>query len=72
MVTVEQIRDMPFEQKLGLLETVWSEVAAQPDQIEMPDWHREVLDERDRAFREGSEPALDWEEAKAQIARAIR
>lgn len=63
---------MTLPEKLELLEAVWSEIASDPDQVEVPQWHKEILDERQRAFEEGRDKAIDWDEAKRQIEKAIR
>jgi hypothetical protein len=39
---------------------------------EVPQWHKDILDERHRAFEEGQIKAIDREEAKRQIEMAIR
>ena len=44
---------MPFEEKLRLLEAVWAELSLEPDRIEVPPWHKDILDERDQASQEG-------------------
>ena len=62
---------MPFEEKLRLLEAVWAELSLEPDRIEVPQWHKDILDERDQAVQAGGK-ILEWEEAKKQIERTIR
>lgn len=59
-------------QKVALLETVWSEIATDPGQVEVPQWHKDILDERDHALKEGRAVILDWDEAKRQIEQATR
>lgn len=54
------------------METIWSEISAKPEEIEVPQWHKDILDERDQALRGGHEQILDWDEAKKEIDRAIR
>ena len=63
---------MPFEEKLMLMEAVWAELALQPERIEVPQWHKDILDERDQAVQAGRDQILEWEEAKKQIERTIR
>jgi len=72
MIAPSEIRQMSFPEKMALLETVWSEIAAEPGQVEVPQWHKEILDERDLALKEGRATVLDWDEAKRQIERATR
>ncbi|MEQ1713006.1 MAG: addiction module protein [Hyphomicrobium sp.] len=37
------------KQRLDLIEALWDSLTAKPDAVPMPDWHREVLDERSAA-----------------------
>jgi hypothetical protein len=39
---------------------------------DVPEWHKHILDVRQRAFEEGRIKVFDWEEAKRQIAEALR
>lgn len=72
MIAPQEIHQMAFREKLALLEIVWSEISLEPDKIEVPQWHRDILDERERALQAGQEQVLDWDEAKKQIDRTIR
>lgn len=72
MIAPSEIKQMSLPEKLELLEAVWSEIASDPEQVEVPQWHKAILDERQRAFEEGRVKAIDWEEAKRQIEKAIR
>ena len=72
MIAQSEIRQMSFPEKVALLETVWSEIAADPGQVEVPQWHKDILDERDIALNEGRAMLLEWDEAKRQIEQATR
>ena len=72
MIAQSEVRQMSFPEKVALLETVWSEIAADPGQVEVPPWHKDILDERDLALHEGRATVLEWDEAKRQIERATR
>lgn len=63
---------MPFPEKLALLEALWIELSSEPDQIEVPQWHKDILDERMREAESGSVEIIDWEVAKQQIKEKIR
>ena len=58
--------------KLRLLEAVWGDLSLEPDKIEVPQWHKDILDERDQAVQAGRDQILEWEEAKKEIERTIR
>lgn len=72
MIAQSEIRQMSLPEKVALLETVWSEIAADPSQVEVPQWHKDILDERDLALKEGRATVLEWDEAKGQIDKATR
>ena len=72
MIAQAEIRQLPLPEKLALLEAVWSELASDPDTVEVPDWHKDILDERQRLLEQGSAQVLDWELAKEQINRMVR
>ena len=72
MIAQAEIRRLPLPEKLALLEAVWSELASDPDTVEVPDWHKDILDERQRLLEQGSAQVLDWELAKDQINRTVR
>lgn len=40
--------------------------------MEVPGWHREILDERERLIAEGKARFIDWEEARRQIEAVLR
>ena len=63
---------MPFPEKLALLEALWIELSSEPDQIDIPQWHKDILDERMREAESGSVEIIDWEVAKQQIKEMIR
>lgn len=72
LIAQSEVRQMSFPEKVALLETVWSEIAADPGHVEVPQWHKDILDERDLALEEGRATILDWDEAKRQIEQATR
>jgi hypothetical protein len=39
---------------------------------EMPDWHKDVLDQRELLIAEGKAHFIDWEQAKKEIWQETR
>lgn len=72
MIAQSEIRLMSFPEKVALLEAVWAEIATDPSQVEVPQWHKDILDQRDLALDEGRAVVLEWDEAKKQIEQATR
>ena len=72
MIAQVEIRQLPLPEKLALLEAVWTELASDPDTVEVPQWHKDILDDRQRLLDQESSQVLDWEMAKEQINRRVR
>jgi hypothetical protein len=52
------------EEKLRIMEAIWEDLSREDEQVESPEWHREVLEETDRRRQSGQEGVVDWQEAK--------
>lgn len=61
------LQEMSFPEKLELLEALWDDLSRQPDKLQSPEWHKDVLDERRRCVESGEEIFSDWETAKEEI-----
>jgi len=68
-VPVLPLNEMSAEEKLKTMEALWESLAADPASIESPDWHEEVLRERENKIASGETKFIDWEKAKADTGR---
>lgn len=66
MIALEEIHQLPLREKLLLMEALWAEISRDEQNLEVPQWHKEILDERERLLAEGKAKVVDWEEAKRQ------
>lgn len=67
MTTLEQIHQMSLREKLLIMEALWEEISREEGALEMPEWHEDILRERERLIAEGKAQFIDWEDAKRQI-----
>jgi hypothetical protein len=67
-MSVLQIQQMTLSEKLRAMEALWEELCRHEEQVPVPQWHKDILDERERLVREGKAKFVDWETAKKQIA----
>jgi hypothetical protein len=72
MIAQADIRQMPLPEKLALFEMLWAELSSEPEQIAIPQWHKDILDERLQSDERGETEVIDWEVAKTQIRDMIR
>jgi hypothetical protein len=64
--------EMTVTEKLQMMELLWEDLSRHADLIESPDWHRDVLDERERRIATGEARFSDWEQAKADIRNRVK
>ena len=57
----EEIDRMALSEKLLLVEDIWDSIAASNAEIPMPEWQKQELDRRHRAYQEGKLELHDWE-----------
>ncbi len=67
MSALLNIEQMTLEEKLRAMELLWENLSRREEDIVVPQWHKDLLDERERSVKEGKAQFLDWETAKARI-----
>jgi putative addiction module component (TIGR02574 family) len=58
----DQIMQLPPAERLQLVEDIWDSLTASPDDIPVPDWHREELERRLADPQE--QATLSWDEVR--------
>lgn len=66
-MSISELRLLPTDEKLRIIETLWSDLAAQDEDLSVPDWHVQQLKETEVAFSAGREEVLDWNDAKKEL-----
>lgn len=67
MYTKLPLNDMTIEDKMRVMEDLWSDLTKTEKNYPSPDWHYDVLLLREKRVREGKEVYKDWEEAKKEL-----
>ncbi len=74
-MTKSQLRrealDLPVEERLELAEALWESVEAVTQPPSIPDWQREILDERVADDDADPEAGSPWQEVKARILSSL-
>lgn len=63
--------EMSVEEKIQTMETIWDDLVDNADNIQSPDWHKNILFDRERKMKNGSEEIIDWSVAKNNIKNDI-
>jgi len=67
MAATLDLQNMTTADKLRLMEDIWENLSASGTEIVSPDWHADVLAERERLISSGEEKFIEWEIAKKQL-----
>lgn len=57
------------EEKQHLMEELWDDLRARAEDVPVPQWHKDLLDERERLIETGEAQFSDWETAKKRITK---
>jgi putative addiction module component (TIGR02574 family) len=63
------IDQMTLEEKLRAMEALWDDLCRKPVSIPVPDWQKNLLDERERLVKQGKARFSSWESAKKRVAK---
>jgi hypothetical protein len=61
------LHEMTLEEKLQAMEALWDDLSRNPETLESPSWHEDVLRERQQRIDSGEASFMDWEQAKAHV-----
>lgn len=65
------LKEMTLQEKLAAMESLWEDLTRTPEAVELPAWHKDILDDRRQRLAEGKSRFVDWETAKAEIRKKL-
>jgi putative addiction module component (TIGR02574 family) len=66
-MNIAELRKLPPDEKLKIIETLWGDIAADEESFESPAWHAEELRKTEADLAAGRIEVLDWEDAKKEL-----
>lgn len=67
----EEIKNLSDSEKWLLLNDLWDELCQNPDDIEISEDQKRILDERYQEFLKNPKEGLSWEEVKFNILKTL-
>lgn len=58
------LSEMTLEEKLAAMEALWDDLSRNPETLESPAWHEDVLRERQGRLASGEASFMDWEQSQ--------
>jgi putative addiction module component (TIGR02574 family) len=66
-MSIAELRKLPRDEKLKIVEALWSDLAADEAAFDSPAWHAEELRRTEAELAAGKIEVLDWEDAKKEL-----
>lgn len=63
---------LSVEEKLDYVQSLWDRIFAHPDEVPVPEWHRQVVGDRLAAHRADPESALPWDDVRDELREKLR
>ncbi len=67
MANTLSLDEMSVEEKIQAMESLWDDLCRKAGGVSSPNWHEEVLAERDAMHQPGDDEFEDWDTAKRNI-----
>jgi Putative addiction module component len=69
-MTTEEIKRLPIEQKIQMMEALWEDLRERFERSEIPESVKRLLDERRERVGSGQAQLRDWDSVKGTLGRA--
>ena len=63
--------ELPVEEKVHYVEALWDRIAAAPQEVGVPDWHRQLLRDRLAEYRNDPNAGRSWRDVRDELLREL-
>jgi putative addiction module component (TIGR02574 family) len=61
---IKELSQLNKNEKMLLVEALWDSIASDPDEVDVPNHHKSVLEERLKTFEQDKLNGASWEEVR--------
>ncbi len=72
MIVALPLKKMSIHDKISTMEHIWDDLCRNAGDITSPEWHKDVLDDREKSLKARTDSFVDWEDAKRKIRKKIQ
>jgi len=58
---------LSIDEQIDYVQSLWDHIAARPEDVPVPDWHREILAERLASHRSDEGNGRDWDDFEKDL-----
>jgi putative addiction module component (TIGR02574 family) len=66
-ITASDIAEMPVNERIQLVEDIWDSIAELPEAVEIPQWHKEEIEKRLKAYHDNPDEGSPWTDIKKRV-----
>jgi putative addiction module component (TIGR02574 family) len=63
---------LSVDEKIEYVQSLWDRIAATPEQVPVPEWHREIIDERLKDYESNPAPGESWDVVRERLREKLR
>lgn len=63
---------LSIEDQIDYVQSLWNHIAARPEQVPVPEWHREILAERLASYHANPTVGQPWEEFEEGLVEELK
>jgi putative addiction module component (TIGR02574 family) len=63
--------DLSIEEQIDYVQELWDRIAAKPEIVPVPEWHKKLIDERLKEHREDPSDTRSWSEVRDSIEKEL-
>jgi len=67
MSIILELEKMSMSEKISMMECLWDDICRNAKEYPSPEWHGEVLKQREKMIRSGAATFEDWEKVKKEL-----
>ncbi len=64
--------DLPVYEQIEDVQSLWDRIAATPVNVSVPEWHREILDERLKEYEANPSAGESWDMVRERLRDRLR
>ncbi|HCE43169.1 MAG TPA: addiction module antitoxin RelB [Lentisphaeria bacterium] len=72
MIAALPLKKMSIQEKISTMEYIWDDLCKNAGDITSPEWHKDILDDREKTLKARTDSFVDWEDAKRKIRKNIK
>jgi putative addiction module component (TIGR02574 family) len=58
---------LSVDEQIDYVQSLWDHITAKPEDVPVPDWHREIIAERLASYRANEVQGQEWEEVERDL-----